>query len=153
MCLQRLPTQLAGLPFLDTPITRRVESDSSDFVWGGLDIDDGRRLVHAFWREVLHINVKELRAAIATIKSLAVEGDHVLLQVDNSVTYVHLLRPLGGREPPSILWFRISSGGVCAEVSRGIASSYLRITCPPTPSVAGFKTAGREAYTWEVMSS
>ena len=50
-----------------------------------------------FWREEsgLHINVKELQAAIHTIKSLAHVGEVVHLCVDNSVALSYLLK--GGR--------------------------------------------------------
>ena len=90
-----------GRPFLDKPFTRELASDSSQLAWGGLDLGNPLRMVHAFWREaeVLHINVKELKAAVVTLKSLAAPGDHVLLQVDNSVTYSYL-KKLGGRKTP-----------------------------------------------------
>ena len=45
-----------------------------------------------FWREkkTLHINYKELEAAVATIKSLANPGEVVELCVDNTVAYSYL---------------------------------------------------------------
>ena len=57
-----------------------------------------RQVVQDFWREkkTLHINVKELKAAIHTILSLGRPKDHINLCVDNSVTY-HYLRKGGGR--------------------------------------------------------
>ena len=57
-------------------------------------------LVQEFWREkqVLHINVKELEAAINTVKSLAKPKEHVCLKVDNSVTFYYLKKH-GGRIP------------------------------------------------------
>ena len=53
-----------------------------------------------FWREksALHINVKELEAAINTVKSLAKRHEKVSLCVDNSVTFAYL-RKGGGRIP------------------------------------------------------
>jgi len=79
-----------------TPV-RELHSDSSDLAWGGIDLTSGQA-VQEFWREesVLHINVKELNAAIHTIKSLAKEGEIVHLCVDNSVAYSYL-RKGGGR--------------------------------------------------------
>ena len=52
-----------------------------------------------FWREKdsLHINVKELEAAIATVKSLARPREKVLLSVDNLVAYTYLTKG-GGRK-------------------------------------------------------
>ena len=46
----------------------------------------------------MHINVKELRAAIATVQSLARPNTAVLLSVDNQVTFFYL-RKSGGKIP------------------------------------------------------
>ena len=76
---------------------RELHSDSSNFSWGGLDLTTGAG-VQEFWREEsgLHINVKELQAAIHTIKSLAPVGETVHLCVDNTVAFSYLLKG-GGR--------------------------------------------------------
>ena len=67
---------------------RELHSDSSTLAWAGLDLKTGK-FVQEFWREKasLHINVKELEAAIATVKSLAKPRERVLLSVDKSVTF------------------------------------------------------------------
>ena len=66
---------------------RILHSDSSQKAWAGVDLTSGR-LVQEFWRdrETLHINVKELEAAINTVKSLASPGEKAALSVDNTVT-------------------------------------------------------------------
>ena len=81
-----------------TPV-RELHSDSSQTAWAGVDVKSGT-LVQEFWREkqVLHINVKELEAAINTVKSLAKPKEHVCLKVDNSVTFYYLTKQ-GGRIP------------------------------------------------------
>ena len=86
-----------GRPFLNNNKRRELHSDSSTLAWGGLDIGTGQ-FVQEFWREksALHINVKELEAAIATVKSLAKKGETVVLSVDNSVAFSYL-RKSGGR--------------------------------------------------------
>jgi hypothetical protein len=87
-----------GRPF-PSPATRHLESDSSTFGWGGLDLQAGTQL-QEFWRKDshLHINVKELIAAISTLRSLARKKDTVSLTVDNKVSYYYLLKG-GGRLP------------------------------------------------------
>jgi transcriptional regulator of met regulon len=81
-----------------TPVGE-LHSDSSQEAWAGVDKTTGA-LVQEFWREKrhLHINVKELEAAINTVQSLAKHGEHVTLKVDNSVTYWYLTKG-GGRIP------------------------------------------------------
>lgn len=66
---------------------------------GGLDVSSGQK-VQEFWRQdrKLHINVKELQAAVNTLKSLAKKGEHVVLLVDNAVAYYYLKKG-GGRLP------------------------------------------------------
>jgi hypothetical protein len=78
---------------------RTLYSDSSQKAWAGVDVSSGS-IVQEFWRgkQVLHINVKELEAAINTIKSLAKPREHVCLKVDNSVTFYYLKKH-GGRIP------------------------------------------------------
>jgi hypothetical protein len=46
-------------------------------------------------KQVLHINVKELEAAINTVRSLAKPMEHVCLKVDNSVTFYYLTKHRG----------------------------------------------------------
>ena len=58
----------------------------------------------------MHINVKELRAAINTVKSLAKTGETVDLTVDNQVTYFYLLKG-GVEKPTSTNYFAHSSSG------------------------------------------
>jgi transcriptional regulator of met regulon len=81
-----------------TPV-RELHSDSSQEGWAGVDTTSGS-LVQEFWRDKrhLHINVKELEAAINTVQSLAKNGEHVTLKVDNSVTFSYLTKG-GGRIP------------------------------------------------------
>ena len=81
---------------------RKLHSDASNLGWGGLDIQSGTSL-QEFWRQDngLHINVKELHAAISTVRSLAKKGEQVHLSVDNVVAYSYL-RKGGGDSPISI---------------------------------------------------
>jgi transcriptional regulator of met regulon len=81
-----------------TPV-RELHSDSSQTAWAGVDVTSGK-MVQEFWRDRsgLHINVKELEAAINTVKSLANPKEHVSLKVDNSVTFYYLTKN-GGRIP------------------------------------------------------
>ena len=83
-----------------TPV-KELPSDSSQEAWAGVDVTTGR-LVQEFWRDKrgLHINVKELEAAINTVQSLAKEKEHVLLKADNSVTYAYLTK--GGGNIPTL---------------------------------------------------
>ena len=78
---------------------RFLHSDSSDTAWAGVDLNQNT-FIKDFWREnhILHINVKELQAAVHTIKSFAKRGETVLLKVDNTVTYYYLKK--GGEAPP-----------------------------------------------------
>jgi hypothetical protein len=88
-----------GRIFQGQAIVRTLHSDSSQHAWAGVDLTSNQ-IVHEFWRTEngLHINVKELRAAINTVKSLAKKGEKVALAVDNSVTYAYLKNG-GGRVP------------------------------------------------------
>ena len=76
---------------------KTLHSDSSDQAWAGVDLQNNL-VVKEFWRHQihLHINQKELLAAVNTVKSLAKPKDNVLLTVDNQVTYWYL-RKKGGR--------------------------------------------------------
>ena len=77
---------------------QELHSDSSNHGWGGFDLHGGDQ-VQEFWRKNSHwhINVKELFAAVATIKSLARQNQHVTLAVDNSVAFSYLMKG-GGRK-------------------------------------------------------
>ena len=68
------------------------------FGLGRLDLKTGK-FVQEFWRErsSLHINVKELEAAVATVRSLAKPREKVLLSVDNSVAFSYLTKG-GGKK-------------------------------------------------------
>ena len=91
----------SGRPF-PVKATRVLHSDSSTLGWGGLDPRTGEK-IQEFWREekVLHINVKEMEAAINTVRSLAKPGETVQLCVDNQVIYYYLQKG-GGRKILSI---------------------------------------------------
>ena len=80
---------------------RQLHSDSSDTMWAGVDLHTQSR-VQEYWRGegVLHITVKELKAAVDTVRSLAQPGEVVQLGVDNSVAYYYLLKG-GGASPTS----------------------------------------------------
>ena len=90
---------------------RKLHSDASGVGWAGQDLVEGTAL-HEFWRDKqgLHINVKELFAALQTVRSLAKKGEKVHLGVDNSVAYSYIKKS-GGRKPifnelmrPFLLW-------------------------------------------------
>jgi len=83
-------------------MTRHLQSDSYTQGWG-VDINSGN-IIQDFWREdsILHINVKELKAAMETVKSFSRPGDTVLLSVDNTVTFAYLTK--GGGSPTSTSW-------------------------------------------------
>ena len=88
-----------GRVFQGKTAIRELHSDSTQEAWAGVDVTSGQ-IVQEFWREKhhLHINVKELEAAINTVQSLAKPGENVTLKVDNSVTYWYLTKG-GGRSP------------------------------------------------------
>ena len=97
--LNSLTSSWKGNNFGDRVPVRSLHSDSSTLGWAGVDTKDGT-IVQEFSREksTLHINVKELEAAIHTVKSLAKPGEVVHLSVDNSVAF-HYLKKGGGRLP------------------------------------------------------
>ena len=86
-----------GRKFLETP-KRVLHSDSSTWAWGGVDSSSGK-ILQEFWRgdHTLHINAKELKAAILTIKSFAKKGEHVLLNIDNQVAMSYIKKWGGER--------------------------------------------------------
>lgn len=68
----------------DEKANRSLFSDSSTNGWAGLD-PMSERFVHDFWRKKpdLHMNFKELEAAIFMACSLACRKQTVLLKVEN----------------------------------------------------------------------
>jgi hypothetical protein len=58
-------------------------------------------MVQEFWRSDrgLHINIKELRAAMSAVQSLALPGETVHLAVDNQVAYSYLKKGGGKLHP------------------------------------------------------
>ena len=93
-CLEAWP----GRAFVRTWPLRNLHSDSSQVAWAGLDVQHGI-LVQDWWRkdQALHINVKELRAAVFTVRSLARKGETVVLFVNNTVACSYLTKG-GGRK-------------------------------------------------------
>jgi hypothetical protein len=104
--LNHLTSTWPGRPFQEKVVARKLHSDSSNHGWAGVDIGQGT-VVQEFWREKngLHINVKELDAAVQTVKSLAKPKEVVHLSVDNSVAFAYLNRG-GGRLPHFNLMMR-----------------------------------------------
>jgi hypothetical protein len=80
-----------GRGFESRSPVRKIYSDSSMEGWGALDLTSGEKL-QEFWRSErgLHINIKELKAAIAATQSLAKQGETVFLTIDNQVAYSYL---------------------------------------------------------------
>jgi len=97
--LNQLTSSWTGRPFQEKVVVRKLHSDSSNHGWAGVDVEHGT-VVQEFWRgkSGLHINVKELDAAVQTVKSLAKPREVVHLSVDNSVAFSYLSRG-GGRLP------------------------------------------------------
>jgi hypothetical protein len=89
----------SGRNFPQNP-SRFLHSDSSTHGWGGVDVHHGN-FIQEYWRDLtpLHINKKELIAAINTVQSLSKEGETVSLSVDNQVIYYYLTKG-GGRKNP-----------------------------------------------------
>lgn len=90
---------------------RTLHSDSSQNAWAGIDTTDNRA-VQEFWRDQagLHINIKELVAAMEAVQSFARPQEHVFISVDNTVAFSYLKKQ-GGRKPhfnnllrPFLLW-------------------------------------------------
>ena len=109
-----------GLPFTQNP-SRLLHSDSSTHAWGGIDETGG--VIQEFWRDAqgLHINIKELSAAISTVRSFAKPGETVTIKVDNTVALSYLQKQ-GGRKinlnrliKPFLLWCRLNKVQVRAE--------------------------------------
>ena len=100
-----------GRPFLTTRLHRKMAADSSAWAWGGIDLTSGHCL-QEFWRSQagLHINVKEVLAAIHTVKSFAKKNEKVFLLVDNTTTFWYLKKQGGKIDKfnnllrPFILW-------------------------------------------------
>ena len=104
--LDQLTKTWKGRNFQDKVPIRKLHSDSSNTAWAGVDVQTGT-VVQEFWREKgsLHINVKELEAAVNTVKCLAKPRETVHLSVDNSVTFSYLKKG-GGRLPQFNLLMR-----------------------------------------------
>ena len=70
--IKQLLADWQGRPFLEKDFNATLHSDSSDYAWAGVHLGTGQ-VVQEFWRgkKVLHINVKELQAAIQTVMSVA----------------------------------------------------------------------------------
>ena len=77
---------------------RHLQSDSSGIGWAGKDLSTGTSL-HEYWRDQqgLHINIKELHAALQSIKALAKRKEIVHIGVDNTVAYSYIKKS-GGRK-------------------------------------------------------
>ena len=110
--LNEVMDQWRGRQFQGKAIVRNLHSDSSQNAWAGIDVDS-KQVVQEFWREksALHINVKELEAAINTVKSLAKRHEKVSLCVDNSVTFAYPKKG-GGMIPSLNQWPDPFSSGV-----------------------------------------
>ena len=102
---------------------RTLHSDASNHGWAGVDLETGAK-IQEFWRgqDGLHINTKELHAAISTIRSLAKPGEKVHLSVDNTVAWSYLRRG-GGRKSylnamlrPFLNW--VQEKGITLEISQ-----------------------------------
>ena len=90
-----------GRPLGERLHHRTIHSDSSDYCWGAKDITTGN-VTMEYWRNQrhLHINTKELGAAVQAVQALGQKGDHISLCVDNLVAF-HYLRKGGGGSPTS----------------------------------------------------
>ena len=99
LALKDLLHNWTGLPFLPAKTDHILHSDSSQHGWAGVDLTHNSA-IQEFWRSAgqLHINVKELFAAVQTIKSFAKPKSTVHLCVDNSVAFSYLHKG-GGRKP------------------------------------------------------
>ena len=73
-----------------------MHSDSSQWAWAGVNLTS-HEVVQEFWRgQNIHINIKELEAAMHTIKSFAKTNDVIKACVDNQVAFAYLNK-WGGR--------------------------------------------------------
>ena len=68
------------------------------WAWGGVDSTQ-QSFIQEYWRgeHTLHINAKELKAAVQTIKSFAQKEESILLNIDNQVALSYL-RKWGGKK-------------------------------------------------------
>jgi hypothetical protein len=107
-----------------------------------LDVKNGN-FVQEYWRDLasLHINKKELLAAINSVKSLSKKGETVSLTVDNQVVYYYLAKG-GGRKILSTSSFSLSSNGSCNKrlLFKFIGSPQFNVWQIPSPD--GHKTGG-----------
>ena len=112
-----------GRPFVAPP---KGEFLRTPQIWpGGVDPESGAQ-VSEFWRDKshLHINVKELQAAMDSIRSLARPGEVVKVHVDNSVAFSYLTKQ-GGRLPgfnnlmrPFLRWQMLNNVTLQTELVR-----------------------------------
>ena len=72
-----------GKPFSEPP-SKHLHSDSSNYAWAVVD-PHNHLIVQDYWSDQkgLHINVKELQAAIFTVRALSKAKETVDLLVDN----------------------------------------------------------------------
>ena len=124
-----------GRPFVSKP-TKVLHSDSSDKGWGGINPHTGK-FVQTYWIEesYLHINVKEMKAAINTVQSLAKANDKVLLCVDNQVIFYYLQK---GGEKESLQPTPTAILALANGQKRGTPSkmgSFRKVSCRPTKQV------------------
>ena len=79
-------------------VQKHLASDTTVFAWGGIKVQDSRKMVHNFWRFAGHISDKELIAAHNTTQSLAKPNQIVALDVENATFYSYLANQ-GGKVP------------------------------------------------------
>ena len=94
-----LMIQWTGRPFFTKENRLVLHSDSSHFQWAGINLAT-QEIIQDWWRDKvsLHINHKELLAAMSTVKSFAPPKSKITLCVDNIVTFSYLSKS-GGRLP------------------------------------------------------
>ena len=107
-----LVTDWPGRRFLSpNPPDRELSSDACTHGWGGVDNNTGA-VVHEHWfrQAAVHINLKELIAAVNTTQSLARPGERVRLDIDNSVAFSYIkmqggkIRYLNQELRPLLTW-------------------------------------------------
>ncbi len=151
--LEHLTHGWSGRPFQGKVSLRKLFSDSSQTGWGGLDSATGE-CIQEFWRgqDGLHINVKELQAAINTVRSLARPKEKVHLFVENAVAFAHL-RKMGWRLPqfnflmrPFLRWCmenQIQLQVTLVKSEDQLADSLSRLSIDQ-----GYYTLNRQLFLW-----
>jgi len=96
---KQLMLNWSGRTFLDKSSSLILHSDSSTLGWAGVNTVTGEEIQDC-WREKihLHINCKELFAAMNTVRSFAKPGKKGTFCADNVVTFAYLFKG-GGRLP------------------------------------------------------